>query len=84
MKASEVVLLTADPADRERYLSSHPRVKPDHLRLVTSLEALMQGRSIHPRAKVVIMGAPFAAVMTVYAALRGKGWPGAPECFRAS
>lgn len=84
MKASEVVLLAADPADRERYLAAHPRVKPEHLRLVSSIDALIQGQSIHPRAQVVTMGAPIAGVTVMYAALRGKGWPGQVRGFTAS
>ena len=84
MKAAEVVLLAADPADRERYLAAHPRVKPEDLRQVTSLEALMEGRWIHPRAKVVTMGASFTDVKGMYEALRGKGWPGQVRCFTAS
>lgn len=84
MKASEVVLLAADPADRERYLAAHPRVKPEHLRLITSIDTLIHGQSIHPRAQVVTMGAPIAGVMVMYAALRGKGWPGQVRGFTAS
>lgn len=87
MKASEVVLLTNDPSDPERYLNANPKVKAESLRVVTSLDDLMKGQSIHPRSKVVMMGNPFAPVMTVYAALRGKGWPGTltwPGAIRAS